>query len=146
MKYYTWLGETTTKLPNSLKLENGDTVSPVSEALFESLGGVITEDELPTHMEEFEAALAVFRQVCADIGIFVSDPDFRGGINEMDVLATSQAAQENPVTALILSQRWNGANLACNHLANKDDVNMPSPEWWYYCWEEVDAHAESEEA
>jgi len=44
MKRYTWNGEKLDKMPGMLKLADGTTVSPVTEALFVSLGGMITDE------------------------------------------------------------------------------------------------------
>lgn len=135
MKIYTKNGKTWKGAPpNPLTLDDGTFISPVSDADFVAAGGEITENGEPTHMEELLAAEETFRQVCAAIGEFIDDPTFRGGINDMSELAESEAAQENPVQALMLSERWNGADKACNHFASKSDVNLQSPKWWYHCW------------
>lgn len=134
MKIYTWQGEDYTKLPDPLMTEVGQ-ISPVSEALFLELGGTISDDGEPTHWEELDAACDNFIAVCQDIGTFIGDASFMGGINDMEEVYASEAAQQNPVQALILVERWNGANLQCNHFANKPDVNMQSPAWWWYCWQ-----------
>ena len=57
MKTYTFEGITYTELPKKLKLANGDTVSPLNEALFQSLGGVITDDGQLTPKETLIASL-----------------------------------------------------------------------------------------
>ena len=135
MKIYTKGGKTWKGAPpNPMQLDDGSFLSPVSDDDFTDAGGTITEDGEPTHMEELLAAEATFRQVCAAIGTFIGDANFCGGINDMSALAESEAALENPVQALMLSERWNGADKACNHFASKPDVNLPSPKWWYHCW------------
>lgn len=131
---YIWKDQTYNKIPNPLHLDDGSTISPVSEETFLANGGEIEDDGQPTHWEEFEAACDNFVAVCNAIGQFIGDPSFQGGITEMQALANSEAAQQNPVQALMLAEQWNGANLACNHWANKEDVNLPSPAWWWYCW------------
>lgn len=133
MKIYTWQGEDYTKLPDPLMTEVGQ-ISPVSEALFLELGGTISDDGEPTHWEELDAACDVFIAVVLEIADKIGDPTFMGGINEQEKLLNSEYAQSHTTEALILSERWNGANLACNHFANKPDVNMQSPAWYWYAW------------
>lgn len=136
MKIYTYNGETFNKLPNPIKTADGSTISPVSETLFLSLGGTITDDGEPTHMEELDAACDIFIAVVLEIAETIGDASFYGGINEQDKLLNSQYAKDHPTEALILAERWNGANLACNHFANKEDLRdtMASPNWFYYAW------------
>ena len=133
MKHYIYNGETYDKIPNPLKTDAG-IISPVSEETFLAYGGEIEEDGEPTHMEELDAACDVFISVVMEIANKIGDATFMGGINEMDKLINSDLAQSNPTEALILAERWNGANLACNHFANKPDVNLQSPAWFYYAW------------
>lgn len=135
MKYYTYNGKTTKHLPDPLKLEEGGYVSPMTEERFVAFGGVITEDEEPTHMEELEAAMQSFREICYAIATFIHDPDFKGGINEIEKLYTSEYAQANQQMAMMLAMRWQGADRQCNHFASKDDVGLDSPKWWYICWD-----------
>lgn len=134
-KVYIWNGETYNKIPNPLKLEDGTSFSPVSEAAFIANGGLVEEDGEPTHWEELDAACDVFIAVVLEIAETIGDPTFMGGINEQEKLLNSDYAKEHTTEALVLSERWNGANLACNHFANKPDVNMQSPAWYYYAWQ-----------
>lgn len=135
MKYYTYNGKTTKHLPDPLHLAEGGYVSPMTEERFVAFGGVITEDEEPTHMEELEAAMQSFREICYAIGVFIHDPSFKGGINEIEKLYTSEYAQADRETAMMLAMRWQGADRQCNHFADKDDVQLYSPKWWYICWD-----------
>ena len=64
MKRYTWNGEIFDKLPGKLELDDGTSVSPVTEALFVSLGGTITDDGEPTPKERVCAA---FAELIADL-------------------------------------------------------------------------------
>ena len=135
MKHYIFNNITTDHIPNPLKLENGDEVSPVSESLFISLGGEVTEDSTPTHEEEFEAACAMFRTLCAQIGQFIGNPDFHGGFGEMASFASSAAYQQNPVLGNTLSIQWSALNEECKYFGSR--IGKGQPEWWYYCWELV---------
>ena len=134
MKYFTYNGKTTKHLPDPLPLIEGGYVSPMTEERFIALGGTITEDEEPTHMEELEAAMQSFREICYMIGVFIHDPTFKGGINEIEKLYTSEYALADKETAMMLAMRWQGADRQCNHFADKDDVKLYSPKWWYICW------------
>lgn len=134
MKLYIWQDQTFTFLPNPLRTPEGD-FSPVTEELFLAKGGTIEEDGEPTHMEELDAACDVFIAIVLEIANAIGDATFMGGINDQEKLLNSEYAKQNPTEALILAERWNGANLACNHFANKPDVNMPSPIWFYYAWD-----------
>lgn len=144
MKRFTFNGETTDHLPRILNLPGGGQVSPVTEALFLALGGTIEEDDEPTHMELMDAACDNFVEVSLDIGDFIGDSDFRGGIDEIDKLYQSEAAQQYPEQALILAARWLAADKALNHWASKDDVNLASPACWWYCWERYANQQETE--
>lgn len=135
MKQYTWNGETFNKIPDPLRLADGSSISPVSEAVFIANGGLVEEDGEPTHWEELDAACDVFIAVVLEIAETIGDPTFMGGINEQEKLLNSAYAKTHTTEALVLSERWNGANLACNHFANKPDVNMQSPAWYYYAWQ-----------
>ena len=132
---YIWKDQTYNKIPNPLHLDDGSTISPVSEAKFIELGGIVEDDGEPTHWEELDAACDVFIAVVLEIADTIGDPTFMGGINEQEKLLNSDYAKEHTTEALVLSERWNGANLACNHFANKPDVNMQSPAWYWYAWQ-----------
>jgi len=144
-KLYTINGETLEKLPGILRLANGNQISPVDETTFLLNGGTIEETDEPSHMEELDAACDVFISVVLEIADKIGDSSFYGGINEQDKLLNSKYAKDHPTDALILAERWNGANLACNHFANKPDLkdDMASPLWFYYAWAR---YAEQQEA
>ena len=137
MKIYTYNGETFNKLPNPLHTTDGSTISPVSEALFLSLGGTIEDDGEPTHMELLDDACDKFVACCNKIGQFIGNPAFQGGIDEIDELRTFAATLTDPtqiMQALWLVAEWEGCDKECNHWASKDDVGLISPAWWWYCW------------
>ena len=134
MKHFTWQGETYDQIPDPLKFEDGSQISPVTEEVFLANGGTVEDDGEPTHWEELDAACDVFIAVVLEIAETIGDPTFMGGINEQEKLLNSDYAREHTTEALVLSERWNGANLACNHFANKPDVNMQSPAWYWYAW------------
>ena len=133
MKTYTIEGNTYKELPNPLRLSNGASYSPVSEALFEELGGVIEDDGEPT---TFEVACSQFRQVCKAMGEFLGEPDFKGGFDEYTNFATSQAYKENPVLGNSLAIQWAGTNEFCKYEGSK--IGLGQPEWWKRCWEMVE--------
>lgn len=132
MKYYTYNGKTTKQLPDPLRLVEGGYITPMTEARFVAFGGVITEDSEPTPMEEFEAALVMFRAVCTEIAQFLGVPQFLGGFGDIAAFETSETAAANPVVALMLSSKWNAADKLCTYLGSK--VGYPQPKWFYYCW------------
>ena len=136
MKIYTWNGETFNKIPDPLKLADGSSISPVSEEKFIDLGGTVEDDGKPTHMEELDDACDKFIANVLDIQEFIGSTDFFGGIDEMDILDNSQAAQDDPMTALKLAQRWAATNTRCNFFADKPDLieTFHSPAWFYYAW------------
>ena len=57
MKQYIFGGKTTDTLPGLLVLEDGSTVSPVTEETFTAHGGIITDDGEPTPKEAVVASL-----------------------------------------------------------------------------------------
>ena len=132
MKYYTYNGKTTKQLPDPLNLIEGGCVSPMTEERFVAFGGVITEDQEPTPMEEFEAALVMFRAVCNEIAQFLGVEQFLGGFGDIAAFETSETAAANPVMALMLSSKWNAADKLCTYLGSK--VGYGQPKWFYYCW------------
>lgn len=134
-KLYTINGETTDYLPKILNLPDGQ-ISPVTEATFLANGGTIEETTEPTHMEELDDACDKFVANVLDIQEFIGSTDFYGGIDSMDDLDNSEAAQEDPMTALKLAQRWAATNTRCNFFADKPDLydQFHSPLWFYYAW------------
>ena len=97
---------------------------------FREMGGTITDDGQPT---PFEAACAQFRTLCAQIGNFIDDPDFKGGFDEYTEFATSEAYQQNPVQGNALAIQWSALNELCKYEGAKEGFGQP--EWWYKCWE-----------
>lgn len=137
MKHYLYNGETTDTLPGIITLANGDQLSPVTEASFVANGGIIEDDGEPTHWELLDAACDKFVACCNKIGQFIGNPDFTGGINEIDELRAFAATLTDPaqiMQALWLVAEWEGCDKECNHWASKDDVGLASPAWWWYCW------------
>lgn len=136
MKQYIWNDETYNKLPDPLRLSNGSQVSPVSEALFIANGGIVFDDGEPTHYEELCDACDKFIANVLDIQEFIGSTDFFGGIDEMDTLDNSEAAQQNPTQALTLAQRWSATDRRCNFFADKPDLikEFHSPNWFYFAW------------
>ena len=131
MKHYFFNGHEFTQIPDPITLADGSKVSPVTEAVFRAIGGTITDDGLPT---PFEAACAQFRTLCAQIGAFIDDPDFKGGFDEYTDFATSEAYAENPVQGNALAIQWSALNELCKYEGAK--IGLGQPEWWYKCWEE----------
>lgn len=101
-----------------------------NDAAFRELGGTIEDDGQPT---PFEAACAQFRTLCAAIGAFIGDPDFKGGFDEYTAFATSEAYQQNPVQGNALAIQWSALNELCKYEGQK--AGYGQPEWWYKCWE-----------
>ena len=136
MKIYIWNGETFTSIPDPLKLADGSTISPVSEEEFVAQGGVVEDDGKPTHFEELCDACDKFIENVLAIQEFIGSTDFFGGIDEMDTLDDSQAAHDDPMTALTLAQRWAATNTRCNFFADKPDLydEFHSPNWFYFAW------------
>ena len=81
--------------------------------------------------EDFNAACANFRQVCAEIGTLIGDSNFKGGFDEMAGFQASEAAHSEAGIALAI--RWIAADKLCTYEGGK--VGLGQPEWWYKCWE-----------
>ena len=81
MKTYTFEGVTYTELPKKLKLSNGDTVSPVTEFIFQSLGGVINDDGQPTPVEAFKAGIETYLETLeaqmTELGLHITVAEFK---------------------------------------------------------------------
>lgn len=81
MKTYTFEGVTYTELPKKLKLSNGDTVSPVTEFIFQSLGGVINDDGKPTPAEAFKAGIETYLETLeaqvTELGLHITVAEFK---------------------------------------------------------------------
>lgn len=128
MKTYEFDGKTYIKLPDPLKTAGGD-VSPMTEKRFVQLGGKIHDDGLPS---PFESACARFRTLCATIGKFIDNPDFKGGFDEYAEFATSEAYAQNPVQGNALAIQWSALNELCKYEGAK--AGYGQPDWWYKCW------------
>lgn len=127
MNLYTYDGQTFKSLPDPFQ-----NISPMTEELFEQLGGTITEDGNPTPEQEFEAACAQFRTICAAIGQFIGAENFHGGFGEMASFASSEAYQANPVMGNSLAIQWSAANEQGKYFGSK--IGLSQPAWWYRCW------------
>lgn len=81
MKTYTFEGVTYTELPKKLKLSNGDTVSPVTEFIFQSLGGVINDDGQPTPAEAFKVGIETYLETLeaqmTELGLHITVAEFK---------------------------------------------------------------------
>ena len=136
-KLYTINGETTDYLPKILNLPDGQ-ISPVTEATFLANGGTIEETEELSHMELLDLACDKFIACSIKIGEFIGDPSFQGGIDEIQKLHDFADQLEDPTQILIalkLVAEWEGCDKECNHWADKDDVGLHSPAWWWYAWQ-----------
>ena len=130
---YIWKDQTFNKIPNPLRLDDGSTISPVSEETFLANGGEIQDDGEPTHWELLEAAGDKFIACCNKIGQFIGDSSFTGGIDEIQKLHDFAATLTDPtqiMQALRLVAEWEGCDKECNHWASKEDVGLASPAWW----------------
>ena len=132
-KVYTWNGETYNKIPDPIKLEDGSSISPVSEAKFIELGGIVEDDGEPTPEEEFAEAATRFRTLCDEIGQFIGDASFTGGFDEVVTFNSSPAAQDDPMTAYAFALRWMELNEECKYKGSK--IGLGQPEWFYCAWE-----------
>ena len=92
----------------------------------------------------FEHACAEFRRVCARIGEFIGEPNFRGGFDEYALLMESAAFKADPTTGLTLAMMWSGANELCVYEGAK--AGLGQPEWWYRCWKMAEEGASSSSA
>lgn len=133
MKHYTIFGKTYNNLPDPLKTAGGE-VSPMTEQRFVALGGTIEDDGQPT---PFEAACAQFRALCAEIGEFIGDHDFKGGFDEFSAFAMSDAYESNPVQGNAYAIQWSALNELCKYEGAKEGYGQP--DWWYRCWEANEA-------
>ena len=127
MKLYTYDGQTFKSLPDPFQ-----NISPMNDELFEQLGGTITEDGNPTPEQEFEAACAQFRTICAAIGQFIGAENFHGSFGEMASFGSSEAYQANPVMGNSLAIQWSAANEQGKYFGSK--IGLSQPTWWYRCW------------
>ena len=125
MKHFTIDEKTYDKLPDPCR-----GCSPMNEERFTQMGGVIEDDGEPS---PFEAACAQFCGLCAQIGAFIGNADFRGGFDEYAFFASSAAYQADPVTGNSLAIRWSALNELCKYEGAK--IGLGQPAWWYACWE-----------
>ena len=81
MKTYTFEGVTYTELPKKLKLANGDTVNPVTEYIFQALGGEIHDDGQPTPAEAFKAGIETYLETLeaqmTELGLHITVAEFK---------------------------------------------------------------------
>ena len=127
MNIYEYEGETFKTLPDPFL-----NMSPMTDELFVELGGTITDDGNPSPEQEFEAACAQFRTICAAIGQFIGAENFHGGFGEMASFASSEAYQANPVMGNSLAIQWSAANEQGKYFGSK--IGLLQPAWWYRCW------------
>ena len=137
MKQYSFNGETYEKLPGKLKLKDGSTISPVTEAAFAAYGGVIEDDGEPAPEDSFQEACALFRSLCDEIGAFIGDSSFMGGFDAYAAFAGSEAYAENPVRGNALAIRWSALNELCKYKGAR--AGYGQPDWWYACWGQAEA-------
>jgi len=130
MNIYEYEGETFKTLPDPFL-----NMSPMTDELFVELGGTITDDGNPSPEQEFEAACAQFRTICAAIGQFIGAENFHGGFGEMASFASSEAYQANPVMGNSLAIQWSAANEQGKYFGSK--IGLGQPQWWYRCWQLV---------
>lgn len=100
--------------------------------------------EPQTDETEFMHACVMFRNVCAEIGEFIGDDEFRGGFDDYGRFIGSSAAERSKASASLLASMWNGANEYAKYEGSK--LGYGQPAWWYRCWEYSDeelAEAES---
>ena len=128
MNIYEYEGETFKTLPDPFL-----NMSPMTDELFIELGGTITDDGNPSPEQEFEAACALFRTICAAIGQFIGADNFHGGFGEMASFASSEAYQANPVMGNSLAIQWSAANEQGKYFGSK--IGLGQPQWWYKCWQ-----------
>ena len=128
MNIYEYEGETFKTLPDPFL-----NMSPMTDELFVQLGGTITDDGNPSPEQEFEAACAQFRTICAAIGQFIGAENFHGGFGEMASFASSEAYQANPVMGNSLAIQWSAANEQGKYFGSK--IGLGQPQWWYRCWQ-----------
>ena len=128
MNIYEYEGKTFKTLPDPFL-----NMSPMTDELFIELGGTITDDGNPSPEQEFEAACAQFRTICAAIGQFIGAENFHGGFGEMASFASSEAYQENPVMGNSLAIQWSAANEQGKYFGSK--IGLGQPQWWYRCWQ-----------
>ena len=128
MNIYEYEGETFKTLPDPFL-----NMSPMTDELFVELGGTITDDGNPSPEQEFEAACAQFRTICAAIGQFIGAENFLGGFGEMASFASSEAYQANPVMGNSLAIQWSAANEQGKYFGSK--IGLGQPQWWYRCWQ-----------
>ena len=144
MKLYTWKGVVyKNKAPNPLILDDGTSISPVSDADFEAAGGVITTNSDPTPEEEAHAAWKQFRKSVYAIQKFIHDPTFMGGFDEDYKLRESPYTKADKLTALELEAEWTGANAKAVY--RSAIIGLGQPAWYFECWKHTDEDDPEEE-
>jgi hypothetical protein len=140
MKQYIYRGEIHDRIPDPLHTPRGS-ISPVGEATFLANGGRIEDNGEPTPEEEFAGAAAKFRALCGDIGSFIGSPLFTGGFEEVAGFSSSQAAQNDPMTAYALALRWMELNEECKYKGAK--IGLGQPAWFRRAWELAEEEREA---
>lgn len=99
---------------------------------------VAIPDNTGALQQEFDAACEKFREVCAEIGALIGNPQFRGGFDEMAEFEASAASQTEAGVALAI--KWMAADKLCTYLGSK--IGLHQPQWWHECWMTADTTAE----
>lgn len=93
---------------------------------------VIPPPDRTQEKAEFAQASAKFREVCAEIGELIGNPEFKGGFDEMAEFEASAAAQTEAGVALAI--KWMAADKLCTYLGSK--IGLHQPRWWHECWKQ----------
>lgn len=83
-------------------------------------------------MTDFNNACQKFRNVCTAIGTLITDPEFKGGFDEMEEFQNSELS--STMVGIRLAIAWSASNELCKYEGSK--VGLGQPAWWYKCWEE----------
>lgn len=137
MKYYNWHGQIfKNNPPNPLYTDDGRSISPVDDETFVNEGGIITEDEKPTPVQEAHAAWKQFRKAVYDTQKFLHDPTYMGGFDEDYKIENSEYTAADPTTALMLTTRLQNANAKCVYRSGL--IGLGQPEWYFEAWRHTD--------
>lgn len=137
MKYYNWHGQIfKNNPPNPLHTDDGRSISPVDDETFVKEGGIITEDEKPTPVQEAHAAWKQFRKAVYDTQKFLHDPTYMGGFDEDWKIEQSEYTAADPTTALMLTTRLQNANAKCVYRSGL--IGLGQPAWYFEAWKHTD--------
>lgn len=137
MKYYNWHGVIfKNNPPDPLYTDDGRSISPVDDETFVAEGGVITEDEKPTPVQEAHLAWKQFRKAVYDTQKFLHDPTYKGGFDEDWKIEQSEYTAADPTTALMLTTRLQNANAKCVY--RSAIIGFGQPAWYFECWKYTD--------